>query len=264
METKHLITIGQLAKISDVHVKALRYYERIGLLPPTYVNPENGYRYFSHTHVYLIEVIRLWTDLQLPLKTLKEFVSTDGVQVELTNLIDFATKAAIEKIAEMKEKVTLLTEIKTEIQRSEEIKKREVVHTLEIPEAHFWLVPYEGKIGDIAYHKKMAAAYDTIVSHQLTPTYECGLISFVDQNKFETYLFIELAKSSVLEEMEQILHLPAATYVTLTTKEQNIQKASTVFSDLLRTSKPRVLFQTELFSEVVNADAFSYEICCSL
>ncbi len=64
--------------------------------------------------------------------------------------------------------------------------------------------------------------------------------------------------------MEQILHLPAATYVTLTTKEQNIQKASTVFSDLLRTPKPRVLFQTELFSEVVNADAFSYEICCSL
>lgn len=167
METKHLITIGQLAKISDVHVKALRYYERIGLLPPTYVNPENGYRYFSHTHVYLIEVIRLWTDLQLPLKTLKEFVSTDGVQVELTNLIDFATKAAIEKIAEMKEKVTLLTEIKTEIQRSEEIKKREVVHTLEIPEAHFWLVPYEGNIGDIAYHQNMAAAYDTIVSHQL-------------------------------------------------------------------------------------------------
>lgn len=47
-------------------------------------------------------------------------------------------------------------------------------------------------------------------------------------------------------------------------RENSGNEASTVFSDLLRASKPRVLYQTELFSEVVNADDFSYEICCSL
>jgi len=39
--------IGEFSKINRVTVKALRYYEKVGLLKPAYIDESNGYRYYS-------------------------------------------------------------------------------------------------------------------------------------------------------------------------------------------------------------------------
>lgn len=41
------LTISELAKTNSVSIKALRYYEKIGILKPAYINPHNGYRYYT-------------------------------------------------------------------------------------------------------------------------------------------------------------------------------------------------------------------------
>jgi DNA-binding transcriptional MerR regulator len=42
-----MLRIGDFAKLSQVTVKALRFYEEIGLLKPTFVDPTTAYRYYS-------------------------------------------------------------------------------------------------------------------------------------------------------------------------------------------------------------------------
>lgn len=42
-----LLKIGEFAEISNVSAKTLRYYDRIGLFKPVYVDPANDYRYYS-------------------------------------------------------------------------------------------------------------------------------------------------------------------------------------------------------------------------
>ena len=42
---ENLLSIGELAKIRNVNVQSLRYYEKLGILIPTYTNPDSGYRY---------------------------------------------------------------------------------------------------------------------------------------------------------------------------------------------------------------------------
>ncbi|WMC92388.1 MerR family transcriptional regulator [Kineothrix sp. MB12-C1] len=42
-----LLSIGEFSKICAVSTKTLRYYEEIGLIFPSEVNPESGYRYYS-------------------------------------------------------------------------------------------------------------------------------------------------------------------------------------------------------------------------
>ena len=42
-----MLTIGQFSGICHVTVKALRHYDRIGLLPPALIDPDTGYRYYS-------------------------------------------------------------------------------------------------------------------------------------------------------------------------------------------------------------------------
>ncbi|GAB4519109.1 MAG: hypothetical protein Tsb0010_03380 [Parvularculaceae bacterium] len=42
-----LLKIGEFARAAQVTVKTLRFYADQGLLPPAYVDPETGYRYFA-------------------------------------------------------------------------------------------------------------------------------------------------------------------------------------------------------------------------
>lgn len=42
-----MLSIGEFSKICKVSTKTLRYYAEIGLLEPSEVNPQNGYRYYA-------------------------------------------------------------------------------------------------------------------------------------------------------------------------------------------------------------------------
>lgn len=42
-----MLSIGEFSNICKVSAKTLRYYAAIGLLEPSEVNPQNGYRYYA-------------------------------------------------------------------------------------------------------------------------------------------------------------------------------------------------------------------------
>jgi DNA-binding transcriptional MerR regulator len=42
-----MLTIGAFSRMSHVSIKALRFYDQIGLLKPTHVEAESGYRYYA-------------------------------------------------------------------------------------------------------------------------------------------------------------------------------------------------------------------------
>jgi len=52
-----MLRIGEFSKMSKVTIKALRYYEEVGLLSPEYVDETNGYRYYESSQ--LLEVSRI-------------------------------------------------------------------------------------------------------------------------------------------------------------------------------------------------------------
>lgn len=46
-----LYRIGMFSKMNQVTIKALRYYDEVGLLRPRFIDPDNGYRYYSSSQV---------------------------------------------------------------------------------------------------------------------------------------------------------------------------------------------------------------------
>lgn len=42
-----MLSIGEFSSICRVSTKTLRYYDEIGLLTPSEINPQNGYRYYA-------------------------------------------------------------------------------------------------------------------------------------------------------------------------------------------------------------------------
>jgi MerR family copper efflux transcriptional regulator len=78
------LTIGQLAHLSGVNAKAIRYYESIGLLPLPR-RSENGYRCYSQADVNRLTLLRRLRLLGVSLETLKPLLieAPDRLCVEI-------------------------------------------------------------------------------------------------------------------------------------------------------------------------------------
>ena len=44
---KQYYYIGEVADLLGISAQTLRYYDKIGLVQPAHVNPQNGYRQYS-------------------------------------------------------------------------------------------------------------------------------------------------------------------------------------------------------------------------
>ena len=92
-----LLSIGDMARLKDVSVKALRYYERIGALAPAYVNPQTGYRYYSLAQSSVLDVITSCVELGIPLKELADY-RLDGGALDMEALLTRGHALALEKL----------------------------------------------------------------------------------------------------------------------------------------------------------------------
>lgn len=81
-------TIGEMAKIMNISVKALRNYERIDLLNPSYQDPITNYRYYTYNQCFTIDIIRYMNKiLNIPLEDIKQLLQASGDSTELRKIL---------------------------------------------------------------------------------------------------------------------------------------------------------------------------------
>lgn len=51
MSEQKLYSIGDMAKICNISARQLRYYDEMGVIKPSYRNPDNGYRYYTEEQI---------------------------------------------------------------------------------------------------------------------------------------------------------------------------------------------------------------------
>lgn len=72
------LTIGQLARRSGLTAKALRHYDRLGLLRPDAVEPHNRYRLYNADQAATARSIRVLRSVDVPLEDVGQCLRTDG------------------------------------------------------------------------------------------------------------------------------------------------------------------------------------------
>ncbi len=65
------LTVGDFSRMTHLSVKTLRHYHQVGLLEPTTVNPDTGYRYYTGDQIPTAQVIRRLRDLEMPVGEVK-------------------------------------------------------------------------------------------------------------------------------------------------------------------------------------------------
>lgn len=74
-----LLTIGAFAARARLSAKALRLYDRLGLLAPAHIDEASGYRYYRADQVERARLVAMLRQLDMPLARIAEVVeTTDG------------------------------------------------------------------------------------------------------------------------------------------------------------------------------------------
>jgi DNA-binding transcriptional MerR regulator len=70
-----LVPIGRFAAICGLSHRALRLYDESGLLPPAWVDPSSGYRFYTLSQVRTAQLIRLLRGVEVSLETIAELLA---------------------------------------------------------------------------------------------------------------------------------------------------------------------------------------------
>lgn len=89
-----LYSIGEVSKICNVSKKALRFYDKIGLISPDYISKENNYRYYSRETLLFVPVIKYYKQMGFKLEEMKILMDS--------NRYDFHAKKMRDKGEELK------------------------------------------------------------------------------------------------------------------------------------------------------------------
>jgi DNA-binding transcriptional MerR regulator len=82
-----MIRIGDFARLGNVSVRTLRFYDETRLLQPLHVDPASGYRHYQPTQLTLLHQIRALQDLGFSLAAIRELLRRDLPPSELRALM---------------------------------------------------------------------------------------------------------------------------------------------------------------------------------
>jgi DNA-binding transcriptional MerR regulator/predicted transcriptional regulator YdeE len=100
---KDLFTIGEIAKLFDVNIRTLRYYDEIDLLKPEYIDATSNYRYYSTRQFERLNTIKYLRALNMPLSKISDFFRDREVDTLISIL-----KQQKEEIAAQKYELELI------------------------------------------------------------------------------------------------------------------------------------------------------------
>lgn len=106
-----MMTVNEVSKLTGVSIRALQYYDKIGLLKPSKYT-ESGYRLYDDTALEMLQQILLLRELEFPLKEIKEILSRPDFDRNK------ALKQQITLLTMKKERLEKLIDLAREIQRT--------------------------------------------------------------------------------------------------------------------------------------------------
>lgn len=80
MKQKTRYFIGDMSKICNISKKALRYYDKINLIP-SHRHDYNNYRYYTYEALLAVPVIKYYKQMGFTLEEMKEFIEGSGTNV---------------------------------------------------------------------------------------------------------------------------------------------------------------------------------------
>ena len=149
-----MLSIGEFSNICKVSTKTLRYYAEIGLILPSEINNENGYRYYSIEQLETMLFIKRLKSYNFSLEEIKIILKSEELKEE--KLYSYLIKKQREIDKQIKELNNTLEQINKDISNLKQGKS--IMSYMEELDVKFVEVPNMNLI----YIRKMVQEYEFV------------------------------------------------------------------------------------------------------
>ncbi len=139
-------TVKKLSAISGVSVRALHWYDEIGLLKPAYY-AENGYRYYEEEQLLLLQQILFYRELGFPLNDIKGLL--EGSDFDVVKALNSHRKALVENLASTKVLIKTIDKTLSHL-RGKKMKQEELFYGFDSAKQKGYEAEISGKYGKTA------------------------------------------------------------------------------------------------------------------
>jgi len=244
MRKGELLSIGEVSKLTGASVKSLRYYERIGILKPAYVDEYSNYRYYTFKQTYLVELITLSIELDIPLKELSGYIQ-DGEVMDVTSFIAYGKKIAEEKLKTLQEGLGFIDGLEHMIKKQEKYPVNEI-YRRKIKKRYYKAIPYNEAISIDSYEGAQLFN-DESFSYDENAMPEYGLLVETISKMTKRYAIMEIGK----KEKGSIV-APAGEYLCLQSNRSQVDHIRDLFGDQIGDSY--LAIEVEIFTSEYNVN----------
>lgn len=187
---KNYLSIGEVARIKNIGIKSLRYYEKIGVLIPSYTNPETNYRYYSLDQLMTVDLIILCIELQIPLKDMNNYTNDEG-QFEIKMLLEDGKKIATQKIRQIEDALKKIEINLNRINESAAYQGIKGLYTKHIQQRYVICIPNAPKLTIREYEEQLSQLFVLAQENNIYATFPFGTIEDYDDGQMAAYTFLE-------------------------------------------------------------------------
>lgn len=210
---KNYFTISEFAKLRNININSLRYYEKLGLLKPAVVDKNTGYRYYSAEQVSILNKIILCIQLGIPLKEMVQFLDGDGnLQSQL--LLEQGRIIAQKRIREMQNNLDYIEYSLKNIEENKVFMHQTGVYERYFEERKVMITDYYTDIAVLepkCFLAEISNIYKYAQKKGMFPILPAGQIMKLDEDgQVRFCFFLEILNCDKME--EKVLTIPAGTY----------------------------------------------------
>lgn len=259
---EQLYSIGEVSKIKDITIKALRYYHKEGILIPKYVDKVTGYRFYALEQFIYIDIIKGCRALGTSIEELKNIFK----ECNTNQLIEFLNIKRIEaeqNILKMQEIIKNIEELSSSIEESKVLAESSEIIAVSFKERHIITIPCNetGNLKEVLYYSEL----DRIAQMSgIELSMERGIIYNFDLNgKVKpAYVFSTFQGNENLIHKDNVTVLPQGKYLTLAYNKDNESERVQELINFVRERniKVKCFLEIELFNDLFNTENYSCQI----
>lgn len=264
MEKQKFLSIGELSKLTGIHIKSLRYYDKIGVLKPAFVDPDTGYRYYTFSQLSIVEAIRTCIELDIPLKEFARYTEDGGQKVHYARLLQHGREVAEQKFRVIREGLRYISELQAEIQRNDRFFSGDAPAPVDLPKKRCLVEPLTALPKNDEMHMIFGNLFTKAEERGYKSGYDLGLLYiYRASGKVERYQFIDIL-SGVKNRVKDVMVIPAGTYLSRHVNSDQIEAAPELFPELFALGQDLTVVESELFTGEYNSAELLYELRCSV
>ncbi len=257
-----LFSIGEISKIKGITVKALRFYETLGLITPDYIEPFTRYRYYSTRQFITLDIIKACRNLDISLKDIQVILCQKSTE-SLMHFLNAHKENSRQKILALQKTIDAINLNDATIQQSLRSISNKGTYYKDIPLRYIVSKPFPVDYSETNILVEYSNLYKQIDDYNLMNTYQNGILYESDVGyTFHPKRIIIEVKPNAQNDPTTLSNIQAGHYLCICYNKDNAESQLKNFYQAITENHlyPIFMVQVELLHDVFEEEHVFFEM----